>query len=978
MAFNIALSGLSAASSDLRITGNNIANSSTVGFKSSRAEFADVYASSLLGAGSNQVGSGVKLANISQQFDQGTISFTNNSLDLAIDGSGFFVLSDAGARTYTRAGAFGLDESGFLVSANGNRVQGFTANDNGNLSGIQGDLRVNPSNLAPNRTGLVEASVNLDARSQVLSQLGTTVSTNGSAVGVANLGLPNSTPTTLNTLGPPAAFDYSVNTASGITATNGLLPFNFSINSPSAVAGSSAPSGFDFSINSPSSLTGSGTPTAFNFADKPSALTGPSGVVPFDFSGANSGTFDVTVAGATSSGTRTVTLNSNITNISDLVTEVNSQLSGIGVQARPDPDNPTQLQFFATVAGEASTITVDNYAGNGTTAPANVQAALSGIVDGASSIRSSFDISVTGSSADGTATITLTDTISQITTLLNDIRDQLDAAGIAVGVREDLQNPGRLQFYSLDDGVASTVTVDNFQTTDADVTTADIAAVLRVSDGASSAAPGAGAIGITGSLTEATFDLSISGGSGLGGNASTTVTLNGDYSDGNINTIINDINTQLNAVPGNGIDVRAEEDPNNPGRIRFAATVPGETSTITIDNFVTTGVPGDIQTQASDISGLLGGIVDGASDASGNNTNASFQVSLSGSSVASQNQTVQISLDSNVSTLQDLINDIRDDLIGTGIGIDVREDPQNLGRLQFYALNSGEASVIRIDPNDNATLGIGVSAANVEAALGGISLGQSGLGGSSNQTPDPFGTGNTIGQTGNISSASFDLSVSGSTGNNGTVTINLTRDIQTLDDLISDIRDELLVSGLPADVREDPVNPGRLQFFSTRPGEASSISLSNLDTSNIGVSNLDLSGTLNLATGVSVPGVAAVSNGYLEQTVDVVYPDGTSQTITIPAGNSAAQTSALLGSSNVLGVGASATTVARVTADGFDNSSGLLEITLNGVPVSGGSLSELATSLNSGVPGLGTVSAAIDVNGDLVVTDAVGNDLVFA
>ena len=85
MSFNTALSGLSAASSDLRITGNNIANASTVGFKSSRAEFADVYASSLLGSGSNQIGSGVKLANVAQQFDQGTISFTNNSLDLAID-----------------------------------------------------------------------------------------------------------------------------------------------------------------------------------------------------------------------------------------------------------------------------------------------------------------------------------------------------------------------------------------------------------------------------------------------------------------------------------------------------------------------------------------------------------------------------------------------------------------------------------------------------------------------------------------------------------------------------------------------------------------------------------------------------------------------------------------------------------------------------------------------------------------------------
>ena len=92
MTFNTALSGLAAASTDLQITGNNIANSSTTGFKASRAEFGDVYASSLLGSGSNQLGSGVQVTNVAQQFDQGTITFTNNSLDLAIDGNGFLSL----------------------------------------------------------------------------------------------------------------------------------------------------------------------------------------------------------------------------------------------------------------------------------------------------------------------------------------------------------------------------------------------------------------------------------------------------------------------------------------------------------------------------------------------------------------------------------------------------------------------------------------------------------------------------------------------------------------------------------------------------------------------------------------------------------------------------------------------------------------------------------------------------------------------
>ena len=96
MSFNTALSGIQAASADLGIIGNNVANSATTGFKSSRAEFADVYAS-LLGASDTTIGSGVRLQNAAQQFAQGNITFTNNALDLAISGSGFFQLDSAGA-----------------------------------------------------------------------------------------------------------------------------------------------------------------------------------------------------------------------------------------------------------------------------------------------------------------------------------------------------------------------------------------------------------------------------------------------------------------------------------------------------------------------------------------------------------------------------------------------------------------------------------------------------------------------------------------------------------------------------------------------------------------------------------------------------------------------------------------------------------------------------------------------------------------
>ena len=122
-----------------------------------------------------------------QRFDQGTISFTNSSLDLAIDGNGLFVLSDGGTRTYTRAGAFVLDNEGFITNSDGARVQGFTANGSGTLSGILGDLQINTANLPPLQTSLVEANVNLDARAGVLSELGSSLGTTGSSIGRAQL-----------------------------------------------------------------------------------------------------------------------------------------------------------------------------------------------------------------------------------------------------------------------------------------------------------------------------------------------------------------------------------------------------------------------------------------------------------------------------------------------------------------------------------------------------------------------------------------------------------------------------------------------------------------------------------------------------------------------------------------------------------------------------------------------------------------------
>jgi len=164
MSFNIGLSGLRAASKDLNVTGNNIANAGTVGFKQSRAEFSDVYAASVLGTGKNPQGSGVLMSNISQQFNQGNINYTQNALDLAINGNGFFQVSNNGAVSYTRAGYFGTDREGFLVDNFGYKLQGFPVDGNGNLqNGVVGDLQIETANQAPRATSQINTTFTLNS-----------------------------------------------------------------------------------------------------------------------------------------------------------------------------------------------------------------------------------------------------------------------------------------------------------------------------------------------------------------------------------------------------------------------------------------------------------------------------------------------------------------------------------------------------------------------------------------------------------------------------------------------------------------------------------------------------------------------------------------------------------------------------------------------------------------------------------------------
>ena len=170
MPFRIALSGLHASTTDLKVTGNNIANAATTGFKKSRAEFVDVYASAYGAIGAVTNGSGARTSNIRQLFEQGNIEYTDNNTDLAITGQGFFVVEDDKGRYFTRNGTFGLDRNGDVVNATGQKLQVFPPIVTGaggassttfNTGSLQ-DVTLSNTIGAPVASSLVNVNVNVD------------------------------------------------------------------------------------------------------------------------------------------------------------------------------------------------------------------------------------------------------------------------------------------------------------------------------------------------------------------------------------------------------------------------------------------------------------------------------------------------------------------------------------------------------------------------------------------------------------------------------------------------------------------------------------------------------------------------------------------------------------------------------------------------------------------------------------------------
>jgi flagellar hook protein FlgE len=271
-AFSIALSGLTAASSDLDVTANNVANADTVGFKGSRAEFADVFAAGAVNLNTSAVGEGVRLDSTAQQFTQGNISTTSSNLDLAISGDGFFTLQDpTNGTVYTRNGEFSEDKLGNVVTASGQALQVYPPTGTGGFNtGALEDLNLQTAQSAPQVTSTGTAILNLPADSPVPAN-------------AAALGFVPTDPTTFNqststtvydSLGNafPATFFFTQTTVPGTWSVNMTVngqsagaPQDISFSSTGAI--NSANGGvLTFGAFAPGTGATSPQPMTFNFS----------------------------------------------------------------------------------------------------------------------------------------------------------------------------------------------------------------------------------------------------------------------------------------------------------------------------------------------------------------------------------------------------------------------------------------------------------------------------------------------------------------------------------------------------------------------------------------------------------------------------------------------------------------------------------------------------------------------------------------
>ena len=163
------ISGIHANGEALGVISDNIANANTIGFKTSRAEFADEISKSLKGVlGGHQIGRGTKLNGVVQLFSQGAISQTEKATDVAISGDGFFVVDGAEGRSYTRNGSFNFNKDGELVNGDGLTVKGFRADETGKISSKLDSVKLDRAVIDAKKTEMVNIAMNLDIRADAV------------------------------------------------------------------------------------------------------------------------------------------------------------------------------------------------------------------------------------------------------------------------------------------------------------------------------------------------------------------------------------------------------------------------------------------------------------------------------------------------------------------------------------------------------------------------------------------------------------------------------------------------------------------------------------------------------------------------------------------------------------------------------------------------------------------------------------------
>ncbi|MFQ5559034.1 MAG: flagellar hook protein FlgE [Nitrospinota bacterium] len=218
--------GLLAYGDAMNVIGDNIANVNTVGFKGSRAIFGDILAGSI--SSTKQIGRGSTIREVSADISNGSLQSTNNSTDVALQGSGYFIMGDQNSRFYTRAGQFTLNEEGLLQGATGLIAQGFQLDRNGNRTGSVTDINLAGVQSAPRATATFTLGANLDAAASAATTFQSTVNVNNSLGELVTLGITFTKSATAGTWTFATSATTTTGTALSVANGTGTLTFDSS------------------------------------------------------------------------------------------------------------------------------------------------------------------------------------------------------------------------------------------------------------------------------------------------------------------------------------------------------------------------------------------------------------------------------------------------------------------------------------------------------------------------------------------------------------------------------------------------------------------------------------------------------------------------------------------------------------------------------------------------------------------------------